>query len=114
MDLVRESLDNAMDVLNAQEERERQESQARRGSTRIPIGRVEKFFEKIGVAAVKLDEPLMVGDLIEIGSEDDAIRQRVSSMQIEHKDVIEASGGDSVGIKLNYPVREGSKVYKIR
>ena len=54
-----------------------------------------------------------VGDLIEIGDEYDAIRQRVSSMQVDGNDVQEAGAGDSVGIKLNYKVSEGRDVFRM-
>jgi translation initiation factor IF-2 len=42
------------------------------------------------------------------------VRQRVSSMQIERKDVGEANAGDSVGIKVDTHVPVGSKVYKLK
>ncbi len=80
---------------------------------RIHIGTVEEFFSKINVAAVKLTGKLSVGDIIEIGTEEEAIRQRVSSMQIDRQDVQEADDGDSVGIKTKYRVPIGSGVYRI-
>lgn len=80
---------------------------------RILIGTVEQFFGKINVVAVKLSGKLSVGDIIEIGTEEEAIRQRVSSMQIDRQDVQEADDGDSVGIKTKYRVPIGSGVYRI-
>ncbi|MDE1851148.1 MAG: translation elongation factor-like protein [Candidatus Micrarchaeota archaeon] len=77
------------------------------------IGTVEEFFDRINVAAVKLTQSLKVGDVIEVGNEEEAVRQKVSSMQIDRNDVEEAGGGDSVGIKLNHKVPLGSEVYKI-
>ncbi len=77
------------------------------------IGTVEQFFDKISVAAIILQGSLKVGDIIEIGTDEEAVRQRVASMQIDRKDVEEASSGDSVGIKSKYPVYIGSPVYKI-
>ncbi len=81
--------------------------------SRVKVGVVEQFFNRINVVAVRLDEQLRVGDLIEIGDEYDAIRQRVSSMQVDGNDVQEAGAGDSVGIKLNYKVSEGRDVFRM-
>jgi translation initiation factor IF-2 len=112
-----EDIDDVVDALNAREERKiaRQGSQDLQSSRsgKVRVGSVEFFFDKIGVAAIALEGALKVGDIIEIGTEDDAIRQRVSSMQIDRRDVLEASAGDSVGIKLKYPVRKGSEVCRI-
>ncbi len=80
---------------------------------KVLVGRVEQFFDKINVAAIILDSALKVGDIIEIGNEEEAIRQRISSMQIEKEDVSQAQEGESVGIKLKYKVPVGSDVYKI-
>ncbi|MEM4088533.1 MAG: hypothetical protein QW774_03940 [Candidatus Micrarchaeaceae archaeon] len=109
-----EDLDNIMDVLNEEEKRDsgfyaRQVA----GKGRILVGRVEHFYDKINVAAIRLEKPLKLGDIIEIGTEEDAIRQRITSMQINRKDVDEAVAGDDVGVKLKHKVEEGSSVYKI-
>ena len=78
-----------------------------------PLGVVEHFFEKIGVAAIKIYSNVKVGDVIEIGTEDEAIRQRISSMQINKQNVLEAHSGDSIGIKTRCPVYKDSNVYLI-
>jgi len=106
-------LDNAMDVINSLEEKKRAADAPQRGAGRVRVGSVEHYYEKLGVAAIKLDETLRVGDLIEIGDEDDAVRQRVSSMQINREDVSEAYAGDSIGIKTRHTVYEGSDVYRL-
>lgn len=80
---------------------------------KILIGRVEKFFSKINVAAIELQGDLKVGDTIEIEDEDGSTIIKVSSMQIEKEDVQEASEGSSVGIKVKVPVKEGSNVYLV-
>jgi len=107
-----DDLDNVMDVLDSMEARNKSASQpAARG--RVEIGKVERFFDKLNVVAIKLTGALAVGDTIEIENEDYAIRQKVASMQIDRKDIVEAGEGDDVGIKLKVPVREGSSVYKL-
>ena len=105
-----DDLDNAMDVMDALEERERR---SRPGQRKVLIGSVEHFFDKINVVAIKLSGSLKVGDVIEIGDENSSVKQRILSMQIDRRDVDQASEGDAVGIKLDNRVRSGSSVYKI-
>jgi hypothetical protein len=82
-------------------------------SSKVEIGEVERFFDKVSVAAIHLSGGLKVGDSIEIGEGDDATRVEVSSMQIDRKDVESAGAGDSIGIKVDFPVKKGSKVYLV-
>jgi len=107
------------DIIKSQEERENREatskitSDASAESGKVYLGVIEAYFSRLGVAALKLDEELAVGDIIEIGDGEEAIRQRVSSMQINRKDVDSAGKGDSVGILVRCPVKVGTSVYKI-
>lgn len=77
------------------------------------VGRVTHYFTKIGVAVVNLTDTLSVGDKILIKGALTNFEQNVESMQIEHKNVNIAQGGQSVGLKVNQRVREGDKVYRI-
>ena len=108
-----DSLDNAMENLKAWEDRDRDREAHGRKNGRVLVGSVEKFFDRISVAAIKLAGDLKVGDIIEIGGDEEAIRQRISSMQIDRIDVEEAHEGDSIGIKVSHQVRGGEEVYKI-
>jgi len=55
----------------------------------------------------------LVGKItIETAAGDDSFTQEVSSMQVEHKSVDSAKSGDSVGLKVDQPVKENSKVFK--
>ncbi|MGI0141033.1 MAG: hypothetical protein ACREBF_00050 [Candidatus Micrarchaeales archaeon] len=110
-----EDLDNAMDVQEAYEAREHGAKIGHDVShTRSLVGTVEHFFDKINVVAIKLNAPLKVGDIIEIGDEESAVREKISSMQINREDVGAAFEGDSIGIKLKHKVETGSNVYKMR
>ncbi len=104
-----EGLDDAVGNL---EEKEMASGSAD-SSSRMSIGKVDHFFDKIGVAAIVLTGTLRVGDTIEIVSGAETMRQRVDSMQIDWKDVEEASNGDSVGIKIDRKVAQSSVVYKL-
>ena len=80
----------------------------------IPIGKVEKFFGKIGVAAIKVTAgELKVGDTIHIKGHTSDFEQTVDSMQVEHADVQKVVPGDEVGIKTKERVHENDIVYLV-
>lgn len=104
------------DLVKGQEEREsREENSApeERPKDKLYIGTVENYFSKLKVVAVKLEADLSVGDVIEIGDEYNAVRQKVESMQIDRENVEQAHTGDSVGILTRCPVESGTSVYRI-
>ena len=80
---------------------------------KILIGKVRKYYDKIGVIAVDLTGEVGVGDRISIEKDDKKVEQKVKSIQIEHIDVNKGFSGDSIGIKVDEPVEEGSDVYKL-
>jgi hypothetical protein len=110
-----DDIDNVMEVLDSMEAKKGSSAAAARsqGQGRTLVGNVDKFFDKINVAAITLTDTLSVGDTVEIESDEYTLRQKVSSMQIDRKDVIEAYDGDDVGVKLSVPVPEGSRVYRL-
>lgn len=78
------------------------------------IGNVVHYFDKIGVAVIKLDAPLATGDEIRIaGGENTDFTQVVDSMEVDHEKIKKAKKGDEVGLKVKDKVREGYKVYKV-
>lgn len=77
------------------------------------IGEVTHYFDKIGVAIIKADKPLKIGDAIEIRSKKgEAVAQTIDSMQIDRKDIEEAKVGEEVGVKVAKEVHEGNEVYR--
>jgi translation elongation factor EF-1alpha len=76
------------------------------------VGKISHYFNKIGVAVVEVTAPIKVGDVITIGDGEEAFEQEVKSMQIEHENIEEAKPGDSVGLKVDKPVKVNWKVYK--
>ena len=81
----------------------------------IPIGKVEKFFGKISVAAIKVTAgELKVGDKIHIKGHTTDFEQTVDSMQVEHATVQKVAPGDEVGIKTKEKVHENDTVYVVR
>lgn len=77
------------------------------------IGEIFQYYSKIGVAAIKLNGNLRVGDRIKIQGHTTNFEQEVESMQVEHKKVTEAKKGDEIGIKVDDKVRRSDKVYKV-
>jgi putative protease len=81
----------------------------------IPVGKVEKFFGKISVAAIKVTAgELKVGDKIHIKGHTTDFEQTVDSMQVEHATVQKVVPGDEVGIKTKEKVHENDTVYVVR
>ncbi len=77
------------------------------------VGKVSHYFTNIGVAVIKLEAPMAVGDMISIEGATTNFQQEVDSMQIEHKDVKKAKKGESIGMKVKERVRDGDNVYKV-
>ena len=77
------------------------------------LGRVEDFFAKVGVVAIRLKGDVKVGDTIHIKGHTTDITQAVGSMQIEHVPVQAAKKGQDVGIKVNGRARKTDKVFLV-
>lgn len=74
------------------------------------VGVVSHYYDKIGVAIVKLEKAVKAGDILHFGG-DDGFKQEVTSMQMDHKDYPSAKKGDEVGIKIDQKAKEGTPVY---
>jgi len=76
------------------------------------IGKVTHFFKKIMVAGIEITAgKLKVGDKIHIKGSTTDFEMAVGSMQIDRDPVEEATTGQSIGIKVPEPVREGDTVF---
>ncbi len=84
------------------------------GEEKVYVGDVRHFFPRISVAVIDLIEELKVGDEILIQGRMTNLRQRVESMEIEHKKVEVAPPGSSIGLKTVDRVREGDRVYVVK
>ena len=79
---------------------------------KVAIGKIVHFFPKVGVAVVRLQASLNVGDTVEIGGKSQPFTQSVSSMQVNHKAVSTGRSGEEVAIKVSGACKEGDLVYK--
>ena len=77
------------------------------------IGVVSSYFNKVGVAAIKLSSKLKVGDKLHIKGHTTDFEEKVKSMQIERKDVKVAKKGDHIGIKVSERVRPNDKIFLV-
>ena len=77
------------------------------------VGKVIHFFPKVGVAILKLDDALKIGDKIEIGGKTEPFEQTVASMQMEHKTVTAGKKGQEIALKADKECRDGDMVYKV-
>ncbi len=74
------------------------------------VGKVSHYFDKIGVAALTLTGPLVVGDTVKISGHGNEFTQKIESMQIEHEQVEKAKKGADVAFKVDQPVKEGDEI----
>ena len=77
------------------------------------IGKVTHFFDKIGVVIIELTNSLKVGETIHFSGHGADFNQTVGSIQVEHKPAEEAKKGESIGLKVDQKVKEGTEVFKI-
>ena len=78
------------------------------------VGKVSHYFDKIGVATIKLVSDLKVGDKIAvIGKTTGLIYSEVESLEIKNKSVKKGKKGQEVGIKIPR-VRKNDEVYVIK
>ncbi len=77
------------------------------------VGKVTHYYNKIGVAVVKLIKSLAVGDRIKISGHDQEYEQEVTSIQKDHLAIQKAEADDEIGLKVDRPVKENDEVYKI-
>ena len=78
------------------------------------VGRITHFYSKPSVAVVELSTTLNKGDKIVIRGSNTHIEQTVESIEIEHKQLASAQGGQSIGMKVNGRVRENDIVYRVK
>ncbi|MBI1935527.1 hypothetical protein HYS31_03725 [Candidatus Woesearchaeota archaeon] len=79
----------------------------------MQVGKVSHYFSKIGVAVVEVTGgSLKAGDEVHIKGHTTDFVQKVASIQVEHENIEVAEPGQSVGIKVEEPVRANDLVYK--
>ncbi len=77
------------------------------------VGRVTHYFDKAGVAVVKLSGAISTGDAIKFKKGDAEFTDIVESIQVNHEPMISAKAGDEVAIKISQQAKEGATLYKV-
>ena len=79
----------------------------------MQVGKITHYFAKIGVAVIDVTEgSIKLGDEIHIKGHTTDFKQKVNSMQIEQDKIDIAEPGQSIGMKMDKPVRANDAVYK--
>jgi len=77
-----------------------------------PIGTVTHFYGGIGVAIIKFNRPMKLGETLRFRGAHTDFEQKISSMQYDHKDIKAAKKGQEIGMKVDDKVREGDSIYE--
>jgi hypothetical protein len=77
------------------------------------IGEVTHYYNRLGVAVIKLSGELNVGDEIVILGHTTDLQQQVSSLEVDRKKIMSAAPGTEVAMLVGERVRGGDKVYKV-
>ena len=75
------------------------------------IGKVIHYYDKIGVAVIKLNKPLKVGESIKFVHGENEFTQSIESMQLEHAQVESGKKGQEVAVKVDKETKSGAQVY---
>ena len=78
-----------------------------------PIGKVSHYYGKVGVAIIKLQDELKVGDRIRIEKRERAFTQEVASMHKDYRPIEKAGAGDEIGVKVEEKPHEGALVCRL-
>jgi len=76
-----------------------------------PVGEVTHYYSNLGVAIVKLNKGLKVGDKVHVEGHSTNFDQAVSEMQLDHANIEAGKKGQDIGLKISEKVREGDKVF---
>ena len=78
------------------------------------VGTVTHWYDKLGVAVVKLTSAISKGAAIKVRKGDDEFEDTISSLQIDHADVPSAKKGDDAAMKLSQRAKEGAEVFVVK
>ena len=78
-----------------------------------PLGIVTHYFDRIGVAVIRLEDELYLEDWVLFEGPHTNWEQQVMSMQINYQPIEQAVAGEEVAIQVNTPVHRGDEVFLI-
>ncbi|MEW6568078.1 MAG: hypothetical protein AB1449_07915 [Chloroflexota bacterium] len=77
------------------------------------IGKVIHFYDRIGVAVLRLQQDLKLGDRVHFLGRNTDFEQEITSMEVEHKAVDKGAAGTEVAVKVKQRARNGDSVYRL-
>jgi putative protease len=77
------------------------------------VGEITHYFPQVNAAVVKLQIPLVVGDVIKVKGHTTDFTQPIASLQIDRVAVPAAKVGDEIGLQVKSRVRRGDIVTKL-
>jgi hypothetical protein len=81
----------------------------------VYLGRITHYYPKIQVGIVKVEKArLSLGDLIYVQGKKNRFKQRVGSIEFNHRKVKSVGPGYEIGVQFGRSVREGDEVYIVQ
>lgn len=77
------------------------------------VGKVTHYFDHLNVAVLALTEGIRVGETLHFLGHSTDFKQRVTSLQIEHKAVESAKPGEDVAMKVEQRVHPNDAIFQI-
>ena len=78
------------------------------------VGEVTNYFNRVSVAVVTLVDRLEVGDWIGFVRDEELLfEQEVTSIQVEHENIMFAEAGDDIGLQVTQKVKPGTEIYRL-
>jgi len=78
---------------------------------KVLVGNVTHFFDKIQVCVVHVQKTLKVGDVLHFKGKTTDFKQKLVSMQIDHKPVDVAVKDQEIGLKVKKQVDVGDEIF---
>lgn len=75
------------------------------------VGKVIHYYDKIGVAVIKLEKTLKAGDNVKFVHGENEFNQAIESMQLEHAQVSQSKKGEEIAVKVDKEAKSGTLVY---
>ena len=82
-------------------------------SKSVLLGKVIHYYDKIGVAVIKLSKAIKAGDSVKFVHGDKEFEQSVLSMQLDHEAVKGGKKGEEIAVKVDQEVKSGTEVFGV-
>lgn len=77
-------------------------------------GKVIHYYDKIGVAVVRLEKTLKIGDKVKFIHGENEFEQTIESIQLEHAQTSQGKKGEEIAVKVDKEARSGTLVNLVK